>query len=219
MQNILQIAAGQMGVQELTGEAHNPVIIKYAHESGFTEVNDDETAWCSIFINWCCEQAGLQRSHKMNARSWLYVGKTITNPYAGDIVVLWRESPSSWKGHVGIFLGYTKDRNKIFVLGGNQKNSVSVQAYDASQVLAFKRLTASKGLEVPEPVLTLGSRGSEVMKLQVILIDLGYDCGAVDGIFGLRTKENLSAFQTAENMKEQNGVYDENTKKKFQSIY
>jgi len=50
--SILKVALSQYGVKEITGRNHNKTIVDYAKESGFEWVNDDETPWCSIFINW-----------------------------------------------------------------------------------------------------------------------------------------------------------------------
>ena len=46
-----------------------------------------------------------------------------------------------------------------------------------------------------------GSYGSEVMELQKFLNGAGYDAGKLDGKFGLKTKEALIQFQTANNLK------------------
>ncbi|MFV0376445.1 MAG: TIGR02594 family protein [Mangrovibacterium sp.] len=219
MKNILQIAFAELGVHEFTGAEHNPVIVKYAKEAGFTNITDDETPWCSIFVNWCCVQAGLQRTHKANARSWLSVGVPVDGPFPGDVAILWRDSPGSWQGHVGFFCGFSKDRTQVFLLGGNQRNSVSVQAFDAGKVLGFRRLTASGNLEIPKPTLKLRSSGNEVMKLQTILNEMGFNCGSVDGVFGPKTEAKLIAFQKQVGLNEATGVYDQKTKDKLESIY
>ncbi|MCM8899788.1 peptidoglycan-binding protein [Caldicoprobacter algeriensis] len=43
--------------------------------------------------------------------------------------------------------------------------------------------------------LRLGSRGSQVVTLQRRLNELGYNCGAADGVFGSRTRQAVMAFQ------------------------
>ncbi|MCW0484582.1 TIGR02594 family protein [Gaoshiqia sediminis] len=219
MKNIIQVAAAELGVLEFSGAEHNPVIVKYAKESGFTHITDDETPWCSIFINWCCKEANLQRTHKANARSWLSVGKPVDDPVPGDIVVLWCDNPNSWTGHVGLFFGFSRDKSQVFVLGGNQRNSVSVQGFDSAKILGFRRLAASGNLEIPKPGLKLDSRGEEVMKLQRVLIDLGYNCGSIDGVFGPRTEAQLIAFQKQADLQDANGVYEQKTKNKLESIF
>ncbi len=45
--------------------------------------------------------------------------------------------------------------------------------------------------------MKIGSRGGEVDELQKFLNDMGYTCGAVDGIFGPKTDACVRAFQTA----------------------
>ena len=77
-------------------------------------------------------------SKKLTARSWLSVGESTNTPKVGDVVVFWRESPKSWKGHVGFFIKETK--NYVYVLGGNQRNMVCIKAYAKSRVLDYKKL-------------------------------------------------------------------------------
>lgn len=136
--NISEIALSQIGIKEIVGKQHNKEVLKYFNETGHEWVKDDEMAWCSAFVNWCAKEAGLKRSGKLNARSWLTIGEKIEKPTTGDIVVLWRESPTSWKGHVGIYCRQTK--NYIYILGGNQANSVCVKAYQKRQLLEYRRL-------------------------------------------------------------------------------
>jgi hypothetical protein len=45
--------------------------------------------------------------------------------------------------------------------------------------------------------LSLGSKGQEVTELQKFLNEKGFDCGTVDGVFGLKTKSALIKFQIA----------------------
>jgi peptidoglycan hydrolase-like protein with peptidoglycan-binding domain len=139
------------------------------------------------------------------------VGKPVANPKPGDIVVFWRESPQSWKGHVGFFMGFNQDGSKVFSLGGNQGDSVSIKAYDAGKVLGFRRVAEVLNIDIPQPVLKLGARGDEVMKLQILLNYLGYDCGDEDGIFGNKTDNALRLLQ-ANNMITIDGVYGNQTK-------
>ena len=58
--------------------------------------------------------------------------------------------------------------------------------------------------------LSIGSKGSEVVKLQQALIDQGYLNGKADGDFGKKTEEAVKAFQRANNLPE-TGVADSDT--------
>lgn len=51
------IATTQVGVNEISGNKHNPKIVEY-HQACTLQASDDETAWCSAFVNWCYIIAG-----------------------------------------------------------------------------------------------------------------------------------------------------------------
>lgn len=138
--NILEMALSQYGVKEISGSKDHPQIVSYFNEIGFNGAQlHDETAWCSAFANWVAKKSGYSYSGKLNARSWLNIGQSINTPDVGDVVVLWRENPTSWKGHVGFFIKQTK--GFVYVLGGNQNNKVCIQAYPKNRVLEYKKLT------------------------------------------------------------------------------
>ncbi len=140
--DLLKMAFTQYGVKEISGENHNPQVLKYFQEIGHEWVKDDEMAWCSAFLNWCAKQAELEYSAKLNARSWLNVGQEVDSPEIGDIVVFWRSSPRSWKGHVGIFINQVG--NELYVLGGNQNNQVNISTYPITRVLGYRKLKPKK---------------------------------------------------------------------------
>jgi uncharacterized protein (TIGR02594 family) len=142
MSQLINIALSQYGVTETIGQLHNPIVLNYFKETGHSWVTTDETAWCSAFISWVALQAKVERSQKLTARSWLQVGTEIKNPKLNDVVVFWRSKRSSWKGHVGFFIGYTVDKKYIYVLGGNQNNQVNIKRYPAYRLLGFRRLSA-----------------------------------------------------------------------------
>ena len=136
---IIDIALGEYGVAEITGQQDNPRVLDYFDASGFNGKKlKDETAWCSAFANWVAIQAGVSSSGKLNARSWLDVGQEVTSPEKGDVVIFWRGSPSDWRGHVAFFIRETA--NWVYVLGGNQGNRVSIKDYPKSRVLGYRRL-------------------------------------------------------------------------------
>lgn len=139
----LIIALAEARQQEVKGTQDNPRIIQYFNDLGFDGAKlKDETSWCSAYVNWVCLQAGLPRSNKLTARSWLKVGHKVEKDQQeiGDIVVFWRESPQSWKGHVAFYI--REDKNWIYCLGGNQSNTVKVSAYPKSRLLEYRRLTS-----------------------------------------------------------------------------
>jgi uncharacterized protein (TIGR02594 family) len=131
-------AMNYYGLTEITGIENNPQILTFFHEIGKTWVQDDETAWCSAFVNFIAMECGCNYSGKLDARSWLNIGKEIKFPELGDIVVFWRETKESWKGHVGLFVA--KNESVIYTLGGNQDNQINIKPYPKGQLLSFRRL-------------------------------------------------------------------------------
>jgi len=139
-ENIIEVALGEFGVAEIVGKLDNPRITQYFDEIGYDGSKlKDETAWCSAFANWVAKTAGCKYSGKLNARSWLEVGVSTENPVKGDIVVLWRVSKDDWRGHVGFFIRETS--RYIYVLGGNQGNKVSIQAYRKNRLLQYRDIS------------------------------------------------------------------------------
>jgi uncharacterized protein (TIGR02594 family) len=140
MKKLIEVAFSQYGVKEIVGKKHNPVVVNYFKEIGFKQIDNDETPWCSAFINWCALKSGLEKnmSKKLNARSWLKVGNEIKDPVLGDIVIFWRENKDGWKGHVGIYIN--EDSKNINVLGGNQGNEVCIKPYPKDRLLGYRRL-------------------------------------------------------------------------------
>ncbi len=132
----LDIALKEVGVQELVGKKDNKRIVNYAKESGFEWIEDDETPWNSIFMNWIFSKAGIKGSGKANARSWLDWGTELSIPKKGCVVIFWRGSIDSWKGHVAVLLEETD--NKVKVLGGNQSNGVNPEWYSKETILGYR---------------------------------------------------------------------------------
>lgn len=131
---LIEKALSQYGITEIKGDKSNPEINKYFNEIGQTWA-DDEVSWCSAFVNWVCKTENFEYSGKLTARSWLDIGTTIITPKLGNIVILWREDPDSWKGHVGFFV--REDKNNIWVLGGNQSNTVNISSYPKERLLKY----------------------------------------------------------------------------------
>jgi len=136
---LIKIALAEYGVTEIPGDEHSPDVLKYFHQTGRDWVKDDDTVdWCDVFMDWVILKAGLRPTEGLNAREWLKEGQIIKTPELGDLVILWRESRESWKGHVGLYI--RESDRFVWVLGGNQGNSVRISAYRKERVLGYRRL-------------------------------------------------------------------------------
>ena len=138
---LMEEAFRYYGLKEVRGESDNPVIVEMLQLVA-DWADKDEIPWCSAYLNYVCWKAGFERSDSLAARSWLQIGAVIPTLFTrfGDVVVLWRDNPDSWKGHAGFVV--RMDARFVWVLGGNQENQVNVRRYSRKRVLGFRRLGA-----------------------------------------------------------------------------
>jgi len=143
----MEFALREYGIRGISRQGRTVNVTAYLKATGIGRSND-ETAWCSAFVNWCLLMASFPGTGKANARSWLdWGGVTLDFPVYGCVVVLWRGSRDGWLGHVGFFVGMQGDN--LLLLGGNQGNAVSVRPYSKVRVLGMRWI---EGFPVPEDV-------------------------------------------------------------------
>lgn len=133
----MEYAFQEYGVRETRGKGSTTNINAYLATCGLGP--SDETSWCSAFVNWCMEQAGIPGTGRGTARSWLTwteANQSLVSPVWGCVAVLWRESRSSWKGHVGFYQG--REGDNLILLGGNQGDAVSIAAYPVDRLLGYR---------------------------------------------------------------------------------
>jgi uncharacterized protein (TIGR02594 family) len=141
------VAQRFIGIRETAGATSTPLVLAMLKlDAGWVE--DDATAWCSAFLNFCCFVLGLPRSKSLAARSWLLVGRSIplTDARVGfDVVVLSRgagRQPGpeviAAPGHVGFYAG--QDATTVLLLAGNQGDAVSLARFPKSRILGIRRL-------------------------------------------------------------------------------
>lgn len=165
---------------------------------------------CRGFTYWCLLQAGIKikgsgaTAQYNTAANWAQRGDIGDMP---DVVCCVFQRRNGRMQHTGLHIGGGK---VIHCSAGVQWGDTSDKAwthyaipaglYTAEEIAAAGKPAPEK----PEPEkptetvvfnLRRGSRGSEVTKLQQALNALGYDCGAADGIFGVKTEMAVRAFQ------------------------
>lgn len=142
-----RMAERYIGIKEIAGADNSARIMSWLTLDA-TWPQNDETPWCSAFVNEICWQLRLPRSKSLLARSWLGVGVAIDieQAWAGfDVVILQRGSGTqpgpenmTAPGHVGFYAGHNE--TLIELLGGNQADSVSVARYPRTRILGIRRL-------------------------------------------------------------------------------
>ncbi len=133
----IDIAIAEIGVKEnaLPGKHHDR-IVEY-HKTATLKATQDETPWCSSFVNWVVIQAGDKGTNNALAKSWLNWGKALETPTRGCIVVIKKKTPGMTQAtgsttgfHVGFYVSHTTTHIKI--LGGNQGDQVKYSNFALS---------------------------------------------------------------------------------------
>lgn len=129
------------GIKEMSGKVSNPQILAMLQLDDKWP-QDDEIPWCSAFANYIAWLLRLPRSKKLNARSWLEVGKPVLlfEAKVGFDVVVFERGKDGVSGHVGFYAGHPSFGGEVFVLGGNQSDSVNISSYPKDKLLGVRRL-------------------------------------------------------------------------------
>jgi uncharacterized protein (TIGR02594 family) len=136
------------GLAELPGAVHNPQVLSMLQLVD-KSVHDDETPWCSAFVNYCTFLLDTPRSKSLAARSWLRVGTPVplTDARPGyDVVVLSRGKYAPGPmvldapGHVGFYVRTLHTPERVVLFGGNQGDKVCFEEFPAERVLGVRRL-------------------------------------------------------------------------------
>lgn len=135
----ISVAAKELGQSQIPGIHHNPRILEY-HASTNLHASNDETPWCSSFVNWCLLQVGITGTKSAAAISWQHWGCPSTAKRGAITVVhsLHGTGRSSSGYHVGFF--FDDGGSHFRLLGGNQSHQVRVSRYPRSSwhIVAFQ---------------------------------------------------------------------------------
>jgi putative chitinase len=140
-----RLAESEIGITEIRGPVHNPAIVEMFKDVGHAYIDNDEIAWCAAANGSWLERSGIPSTGKLNAKSYLQWGHEsgtaddLSKCLPGDVVVQWRQSRQSWKGHVGLYARHTP--KYIWIISGNQNNAVTMSRYPRSKVLSVRRHT------------------------------------------------------------------------------
>lgn len=177
----MEIAWAQVGVTETAGPAATPEIIRFFENAGRPDITSDETPWCAAFVNACLAMsnislAAVPLNERLLARSCLKHGTPITDMRVGAIGVI-KRGTEAWQAHVFFITGWTATH--VMGLGGNQSNSVSVQAFPIGDLIGMcwpvaaqspgelaangSRTAAAAARQQRDGAKTLGSNGAEQM--------------------------------------------------------
>ena len=102
----LTIAQQEIGYGEIGGNNKGVYVRQYLN-------GREGLPWCAGFISYCLKKAGYNLPYFLRAKSYLRIGKKVTIPQAGDLIIFSRQGG----GHIEIISKVTK--NNIWTIGGN----------------------------------------------------------------------------------------------------
>ena len=129
-----------IGQREIKGASHNTLILSWLDKLKAWWKNDEEP-WCGVFAAQCLSSSNREiPKNWYRAKEYLNCGTALSTPAYGCIVVFSRTGG----GHVGFVVGKDKYEN-LMVLGGNQGDAVSIQAFSISRVAGYRWPADEKG--------------------------------------------------------------------------
>ena len=138
---MLMAAFALYGVQEISGQANNPVILGWAKELGINEYKQDKTAWCGLFQAYICKEADKPPcpTNPLWALNWAKWGQASLSAEWGDTLVFERRDAKGkfLGGHVGLYL--CESKNFYYVLGGNTNDKVGIAKISKKRLVAVRR--------------------------------------------------------------------------------
>lgn len=136
-QALYDLAKRYLGVAEVAGPKSNPLIAEmFKTAPSWLDQDDSKTAWCGIFRGYLglWTGTGVPKEH-YRARQWLNWGQEVAlkDAQRGDTVVTSREGGH----HVALF--DRVESGRVYLLGGNQGNRVSIAPFPPSAIVSVRR--------------------------------------------------------------------------------
>lgn len=129
----------------------------YSDAGKVKNMTDSNAAWCGAFVNYVLKQTGTADmegvdSSKLGwAANWNKIGrrvagntptKQLANAQPGDVILV--SSNTGSKRHVAFFAGHDPQSGKVYLLGGNQGDKVSLIPYNADKVKSIRRVRTDR---------------------------------------------------------------------------
>lgn len=136
------------GVEEFAGEKNSPEVLSWARELDLPAYNADSIPWCGLYCAIVAKRAGKPVvKDPLWAANWLKWGSPC-EPELGAVAVFSREGGN----HVAIIVG--EDSTHYHVIGGNQKDSVSISRLEKGRLRGCRAMYQKKPANVRKVFLS-----------------------------------------------------------------
>jgi len=146
---------GRVATRDVPAQIMPPWLLEMNRRMGLHEVRNRSTLskwlkagrflgdpaklpWCGDAVETCIVKTLPDEPVPSNpfwAQAWSTFGKDAGGPLVGAIgVIRW----TARSGHVGIVVGYDAARRRVYLMGGNQQNAVTISSFPANRFIAFR---------------------------------------------------------------------------------
>lgn len=176
-----------------------PVLSGKQSKCSGCKYDGDDIYDCRGFVYRCFLDVGITingagATSQFNDKSnWMMTGLTDDMP---DVVCAVYKHKGDKMSHTGIYIG---DGHIIHCSGNVKTGEITDRSWTHYAIpigLYSKKFVQNARRIKAVAVLKKGSTGAAVKELQEKLTELGYDCGAIDGVYGTATVKAVKLFQT-----------------------
>lgn len=146
---------GRVATRDVPGQTMPPWLLEMNRRMGLHEVRDNTSLshwlmigrflgdpsklpWCGDAVETCIVKTLPDEpvpSNPFFAQNWKSFGIDAGGPLVGAIgVIRWNAK----SGHVGIVVGYDAKAQRVFLMGGNQQNKVTISSFPEAKFIAFR---------------------------------------------------------------------------------
>ena len=162
---------------------------------------------CIGFVNYVNNTCGIKlyglgaTYHYNHAANFVQRGEIKDMP---NLVCCVYKKEGNKMSHIGLHIG---DGNIIHCSGEVKDGKITDKGWTHYAIpvgiYSDEELAQAQSIDIPDSITILlkkGSKGTQVVQLQLMLNMLGYNCGSADGVFGAKTDAAVRLFQEKNNL-------------------
>lgn len=133
------------GLVEIPGPEHNPQIVRWGREAGITWWNNDDDAWCAVYVNGCLVNTGYRSTRSALAKSFQGADGAfapggygrrldLSQPLPRGAILVFNRGSNLTFGHVAVLIEDLGSR--VLTINGNVGNRVCKSIYARNTIVS-----------------------------------------------------------------------------------